>query len=117
MNKNKQHILKMKMGINLGLYFYLLVLNHTEVCISDRPRDIAGRRQAENFPKQGAVWLHREASPRKHDKVGAMLARPIVAGSLLIEHRESSRLVQFTLSSKIQHLSSLCQKDDWQTSS
>ena len=31
-----------RMGVNLGWYVYLLILSHTEVCISGSPRNIAG---------------------------------------------------------------------------
>lgn len=63
-----------RMGVNFGLYFYLLVLEHTEACISDSPREIAGWEYGRELPEAGGcLAAEKNLSHRKHGNVGAML--------------------------------------------
>ena len=71
---------------------------------------------------QGAVWLHRETSHRKHDKEGAMLmAHAMTHGcrkGRTYHHKKLEgklRTRAVPLSSEIQHLLTLCQKADRET--
>lgn len=69
----------MKMGVSFGLYFYLLVLNHTEVCISDNLR-YCRMRISREIPEARSSLAMQGTSSRKHDKVGAMVPRPVAIG-------------------------------------